>query len=141
MTITYFAYGANLDMDPMQERCPGAQPLQKAVLADYQLVAMQEGWLSIEPHPGSQVEGLLWELCKEHLIALDRYEDVADGLYVHTHKTVEAADGTSQHALVYVGSNSGPGVLHREYAERVGRAANRLFGTEAAQRIRTLGRL
>lgn len=139
MTVTYFAYGANLDIAPMQARCPGAMPLSTAVLPGYRLVAMREGWLSVEPDEGSQVEGLLWTIRDEHLVALDHYEDVADGLYTHACKSVDAADGTSLEALVYLGSNGGPGVLHAEYAERVACAAHKLLGPEVAQRIRALG--
>ena len=139
MTITYFAYGANLDLVPMQERCPGAQPLQTAILSGHRLVAMREGWLSIEPDDDDHVAGFLWDLREDHIVALDRYEGVAEGEYARAYRTVDAADGTSPEALVYLGCNSGPGVLHAEYAERVARAAHKLLGPTVAQSIRALG--
>ena len=77
MSVTYFAYGANLDLPAMQTRCPGARPLQTALLADHRLVAMREGWLSITPAPGAGVAGLLWQLEAVHLKALDAYEEGA----------------------------------------------------------------
>ena len=122
----------------MQARCPGAEVLETATLADYCLRVMREGWLSIAPMPGENVEGLLWRLQKEHLVALDIYEDVADGLYTHEHLVVENVEGTAVKALVYIGSNPGPGTLHREYGERVARAAHDVLGAEAADRIRAL---
>ena len=138
MTITYFAYGANLDVPAMQRRCPGAVPLQTAFLSGHRLVAMREGWLSIMPDRDNGVAGLLWSLEKVHLEALDAYEEVADGLYVHETRQVEAKDGTTTDALVYIGTNEGPGILNAEYAGRVARAALAVLGADAAHRIRTL---
>ena len=138
MSILYFAYGANLDREAMLVRCPGAKTLEPAILEDHRVVAMKEGWLSIEGLPGERTEGLLWELDQEHLIALDEYEEVAEGLYVHEQRTVQPRSGPSVDALVYVGSNSGPGRLHAEYAQRVARAARRELGPEAAKRIEAL---
>ena len=136
MSITYFAYGANLDMPAMHQRCPGATVLEPATLADYRLVAMREGWLSITPQKGAMVQGLLWTLHEHHLPALDAYEDVADGLYQHHHLQVHTSTGTPLEALVYIGSNDGPGALYAEYGERVARAAETSLGTEAATRVR-----
>ena len=138
MSVTYFAYGANLDLPAMQTRCPGARPLQTALLADHRLVAMREGWLSITPAPGAGVAGLLWQLEAVHLKALDAYEEVADGRYVRAHHVVESEDGTSVTALLYIGTNQGPGRLNPEYAGRVARAARAVLGADAEARIRAL---
>ena len=138
MSILYFAYGANLDRKAMLLRCPGATVVERATLADHQLVAMQEGWLSIAPRCETHTDGLLWKLNQDHLIALDEYEEVADGLYVHEHRLVQRQSGGCVEALVYVGSNPGPGRLHKEYAERVARAARHELSQEAAKRIQDL---
>ena len=138
MTITYFAYGANLDVPAMQRRCPGAVPLQTACLAGHRLVSMREGWLSIVPSEDTDVEGLLWRLTPEHLVALDGYEEVEEGMYVHEQRRVRASDGTMLEALLYIGTNSGPGVLNGEYAGRVARAALAVIGEDVAQTIRRL---
>ena len=139
MTITYFAYGANLDADAMQRRCPGAEMLVPATLPEHRLVAMQEGWLSVQPDPDQTVEGLLWRLETTHLQALDLYEEVPDGVYTHRHAMIHPIDAPPREALIYQGRNHGPGRLHGEYAERVARAAERILGPEAAARIRALG--
>ncbi|MCH2144689.1 MAG: gamma-glutamylcyclotransferase [Phycisphaerales bacterium] len=139
MTITYFAYGANLDIEAMATRCPGAAVLERGQLPAHRLVAMREGWLSIEPAEDEVVEGLLWRLDDVHLVALDTYEEVHEGLYTHDRALIHRADGTACEALVYQGSNGGPGVLHAEYAERVARAAERTLGAAQAARIRALG--
>jgi gamma-glutamylcyclotransferase (GGCT)/AIG2-like uncharacterized protein YtfP len=138
VTITYFAYAANLYIPAMQARCPGAEVLGTATLTDYRLLVMREGWLSIDPMKGDSVAGLLWMLQEDHLAALDAYEDVANGLYERAHLVVESAQGVTAEALVYIGSNAGPGTLHHEYGESVARAAHDVLGEEAAHRIRTL---
>ena len=138
MSITYFAYGANLDADAMQLRCPGAVTLVSATLPGHRLVAMREGWLSVQPDPDETVEGLLWRLETNHLQALDRYEEVGDGVYTHRHAMIHPVGAPPREALIYQGRNHGPGKLHAEYAERVARAAERILGSEAAERIRAL---
>ncbi|MDG2031728.1 MAG: gamma-glutamylcyclotransferase [Phycisphaerales bacterium] len=138
MSVTYFAYGANLDVPAMQARCPGAIPLQTAALDGHRLVSMREGWLSITPDADHRVEGLLWTLEASHLAALDVYEEVAEDLYVHDRRLVEASDGSMIEALVYIGTNSGPGSLNQEYAGRVARAALAVLGADTASAIRSL---
>ncbi|MAJ46781.1 MAG: hypothetical protein CBC35_05675 [Planctomycetes bacterium TMED75] len=138
MSVNYFAYGANLDCRAMLGRCPNAQVLDRASLADHRVVSMREGWLSITPAEGEQTEGLLWKLREEHLVALDLYEEVDQGLYVHETRRVDPQQGDPIDALVYVGANSGPGLLHAEYAERVAAAARRELGEAAASRIEAL---
>lgn len=138
MSILYFAYGANLDREAMSRRCPGAVVRERATLAGHELVAMRQGWLSITPRPEARTEGLLWELEDEHLVALDEYEEVAQGLYIHERRTVTTTDGATVEVLVYVGTNSGPGRLHAEYAGRVAKAARTELGPEAAGIIEAL---
>ena len=138
MSILYFAYGANLDREAMSRRCPGAMVRERAILADHELVAMRQGWLSIVPRPESRTEGLIWALEDEHLEALDEYEEVAQGLYIHERRTVETIDGATVEVLVYVGTNSGPGRLRAEYAGRVAKAARTELGPEAAGIIEAL---
>ena len=138
MSVVYFAYGANLDRKAMTERCPGAGVLERASLPDHRLVSMREGWLSITPAPGERIEGLLWTLNEEHLVALDLYEEVDRGLYVHETRRVDRLQDGPIDALVYVGTNAGPGRQHAEYAGRMAAAATRALGEAAARRIQAL---
>lgn len=138
MSIVYFAYGANLDRKAMTERCPGARVLERATLAEHRVTSMREGWLSICPATGERTEGLLWELNQDHLVALDRYEEVDRGLYVHETRRVDRLQDGPIDALVYVGTNAGPGSLRAEYAGRVAAAARCELGEAAARRIEAL---
>ena len=123
MTTAYFAYGANIDVHAMQRRCPTAVCTGTALLHDHRPTAMREGWLTIAHEAGWSTPGLLWTLQPSDIDALDIYEDIEIGLYVKERRLVTcSADDTPLDAMVYLGSNSGPGTLHEEYAGRVATA-------------------
>ena len=86
----YFAYGSNLHLGQMRQRCPSARPLRTYVLADYRL-AFRE-FADIEPSPGEQVAGALYDVGPEDVAALDIYEGVEGGFYAQVEHVME--DGT-----------------------------------------------
>lgn len=120
----YFAYGSNMDRDAMAARCPGSHPLGVARLARHRLVVMREGYLSVVRDPRLDVPGVLWRLALADMPALDRYEEVAGGLYWKRQLAVIGEAGPRQ-ALVYIGSNAGPGAPRPGYLEGVLDAARR----------------
>lgn len=123
MTTAYFAYGANIDVPAMQRRCPTAVCTGAALLHDHRATAMREGWLTIAHEPGWSTPGLLWSLQPSDIDALDIYEDIKKGLYVKQRRVVVCpGDDTPLDVMVYLGGNSGPGILHEEYAGRVATA-------------------
>ena len=71
MTI-YAAYGSNLNHGQMAVRCPKAKFVGTAKLLDHRLVF--RGVADIEAFKGASVEVGLWDITKECLNALDRYE-------------------------------------------------------------------
>ena len=130
MRTEYFAYGANIDAPAMRERCPTAVCTGLALLDDHRPRAMHEGWLTVERKTGWTTPGLLWTLETSDVEALDIYEDVEAGLYVKERRSVRRfGDDGSLEVMVYLGRNSGPGVLHEEYAGRVARAIRRELST------------
>ena len=86
----YFAYGANLNIENMSQRCPSAVAIEPFYLHDYRL--MFSGVASIEPAPGSRVPGALWaitEACEQSLDVFEGYpwlyrkqEIIMDGMPV-----------------------------------------------------------
>jgi gamma-glutamylcyclotransferase len=78
--IMYFAYGSNLDLAQMRERCPSARKEARAVLHGYAIAF--GGWsarwggavASIVPVRGSRVEGLLYRIDRADLHRLDQFE-------------------------------------------------------------------
>jgi gamma-glutamylcyclotransferase (GGCT)/AIG2-like uncharacterized protein YtfP len=120
----YFAYGANMDVAAMARRCPRSKALGPARLTRHRLAAMREGWLTAVRDPLSELHGVLWDVALADVAALDRFEDVADGLYVKRVQPVIAAGGPKR-ALIYFGTNGGPGALRADYLASVVAAARR----------------
>jgi hypothetical protein len=66
-TFLYFAYGSNLNMDQMRQRCPDSTGVSTAVLDGWQLV--ERTYADIEKCPGECVNGALYEISKNDLTA------------------------------------------------------------------------
>jgi gamma-glutamylcyclotransferase len=84
----YFAYGSNMNLEWVKERCPGSRPLRIATLHDYLLSFRYPstswpggGACDIVRCKGSLVWGVLFEVSEADLQVLDDYEDVAQGGY------------------------------------------------------------
>jgi hypothetical protein len=118
----YFAYGSNMDVAGMTERCPRAKPLGTARLVRHRLAIMREGWLTATRDPRGEVHGVLWELALSDMHALDRYEGLSAGLYAKSTQPVIGERGAKR-AIVYFGANSGPGVARADYIAGVLAAA------------------
>jgi len=73
----YLAYGSNLSMGQMAQRCPDAIYIGKAEITGYQLLfkGSQSGsYLTIEPKAGCSVPVLVWKISERDEQYLDRYE-------------------------------------------------------------------
>jgi gamma-glutamylcyclotransferase (GGCT)/AIG2-like uncharacterized protein YtfP len=121
MTL-YFAYGSNMSRTWMRKLCPKAEALGPAMLADYRVLVMSTGHASVLPHAGDDVHGVLWRIGPADLESLDRYEDVAGGLYDRWMLWVQHR-GERRTTLVYVGRSHTPGRAQPEYCELVLSAA------------------
>ncbi|HEY3995120.1 MAG TPA: gamma-glutamylcyclotransferase family protein, partial [Mycobacterium sp.] len=103
----YFAYGSNLCVRQMAQRCPDATDPRPAVLSDHDWLINQRGVATVEPLAGNQVHGVLWQISDGDLATLDSAEGVPvryrrDKLTVHTH------DGPRP-AWVYIDHRVTPG--------------------------------
>lgn len=75
----YVAYGSNLHVVQMQQRCPESKLIGKGIIQDHELEF--RGVATIKPSPGMNVPVVVWSISKSDELELDRYEGVADGLY------------------------------------------------------------
>ncbi len=101
----YFAYGSNMDVDGMRARAPNSRPLGPARLPRARFIIMQGGYASFMRDPLRTVHGVLWDLALSDVRLLDRYEDIASGLYRKIQQPVLREAGGSARALVYVGGS------------------------------------
>jgi len=119
----YFAYGANMNVKAMAGRCPGSHPLGRARLARHRFFIMTEGFASVTPDSRASVHGVLWDLALRDVRVLDRFEDVARGLYRKIHLPVLREPAGSARALVYIGNSAEQGPPAPDYLPEVIQAA------------------
>ena len=114
---SYFAYGSNLCVRQMALRCPDAADPRPAVLADHDWLINQRGVATVEPFPGNQVHGVLWQISDDDLATLD----TAGGVPVRYRRdrlTVHTGDGPSP-AWVYIDHRVTPGPPRPGYLPRI----------------------
>ncbi len=114
---SYFAYGSNLSVGQMAQRCPDAGNPRRAVLADHDWLINQRGVATVEPFDGTQVHGVVWDVSDYDLTHLDRAESVP-AHYRRDHMTVQTEDGPSD-AWVYIDHRVNPGPPRPGYLERI----------------------
>ena len=104
MTL-YFAYGANMEREAMEKRCPGATALGVALLRGHRYL-IARGYGAFARAPGRCVYGVLWRLTPRDLAALNLFENLDSGLYRRAMFTVEAGTRRAR-AMIYVGRGVG----------------------------------
>jgi hypothetical protein len=115
----YFAYGSNMDKTAMARRCPQARVLGLARLARHRFFITTDGTASVRRHPNTDVLGVLYELSFADLTRLDRYEDLASGLYVKISQPVLRQGAASVRALLYIGTAMNTGEPKPLYLEAI----------------------
>ena len=121
----YFAYGSNMDQTAMRTRCPRARVLGMARLPSHRFALMGNGYASVRPVSGADVYGVLYDLAPSDIAPLDRYENLAGGLYVRAWLPVVDAGGMACEALVYLGCDpTTGGCIHAGYMEGIAAAAH-----------------
>jgi gamma-glutamylcyclotransferase (GGCT)/AIG2-like uncharacterized protein YtfP len=99
----YFAYGANLDVEAMAQRCPRSRLIGVGRLARHRFAIMKEGFATVVRDPQANVHGVLYDLALADIPALDRYEHVSEGLYQKVTQPILRQQGGPVRALLYVG--------------------------------------
>ena len=121
MRYTYFAFGSNMSLDQMLQRCPEAEPAGIARLPGYRLLfsGFSRAWggavATVVKAPGSYVPGLLYRLTEADLARLDAFEG-APFVYERRRRRVRDATEAVRVAHVYGLAEMGwPGVPSAEY--------------------------
>jgi gamma-glutamylcyclotransferase (GGCT)/AIG2-like uncharacterized protein YtfP len=114
----YFAYGLNMDVIGMGKRCPRSKPLGLARLPRHRFIVTSDGYASVIRDPREEVHGVLWDCSLSDVRTLDKFEDIASGLYVKISQPV-IVEGGAKRALVYVGRSGTIGRPKPGYLEQV----------------------
>lgn len=105
----YFAFGSNMSPRQTPRRCPGARPVGAARLDNWRLIIPANGGATIVRQPGAVTHGVLWRFLPHHAGLMDRWENVAGGVYRRQWLRVEHADLGSVTALTYISDRRYPG--------------------------------
>ena len=97
----YFAYGSNLDLEQMAQRCPDAEIVGPVRLENYELRFRGSGFPTVAPKKGSTVHGLVWKITPNCEQSLDRYEGYPRH-YTKETVTVKDAAGAELPVMVYI---------------------------------------
>ena len=115
--ITYFAYGANLDLNGMGRRASGCDRISRATLPDYRLVF--RGVADVEPTAGEKVRGALYRITPQHLRALDSFEGYPR-LYIRKEVIVVPDAGEPVIATIYqMAGRKGYSPPHASYLDTI----------------------
>jgi len=105
----YVAYGSNLNIKQMANRCPTARVVGTSTLKDWRLLfrgAHAGAVATVEPFKGGSVPVLVWELTSADEAALDRYEGWP---FLYRKETVKVKlGGKNVKAMVYVMNEGRP---------------------------------
>lgn len=119
----YFAYGANMDVEAMAARCPGAKPIGLARLPRHRWIISADGYANVIRDARRDVHGMLWDLALSDVPPLDKYEDVPR-LYRKVQQPVISTSGIRR-AMVYLGRSIEVGRPRPGYLEMVLAAAEK----------------
>jgi gamma-glutamylcyclotransferase (GGCT)/AIG2-like uncharacterized protein YtfP len=117
-TQYYFGYGSNLSKEQMAIRCPESKYYASGTLSGYSWLINERGYASIKPSESDFVLGEIFTLSQQDVDYLDIYESVEEGMYLKINLSVQTSKGTID-CLVYIASDSTPGIPQEEYIERI----------------------
>lgn len=122
--IRNFAYGSNTALRYIREYCPSASLVMRASLPNYRIEFrrysenLAGGISTIIANPGYLVHGVLYDISRKDIEALDELEDVPLGIYVRETMLVLGEDGGWHAADLYrVAKPDGPYTPSRQYVE------------------------
>ena len=108
-TTLYIAYGSNLNLEQMADRCPTAKVAGASKLTGYQLRfrgGRHGAVATVEKKRGGSVPILVWEITPADEAALDRYEGWP---HLYRKETVQVRlNGKSVSAMIYIMNEGRP---------------------------------
>ena len=131
----YIAYGSNLNIRQMKQRCPSARIIGTADLAGWQLLfkgSKTGSYLTIERKNGSTVPVAVWEITAEDEKALDRYEGYPSFYYKKKlplrYQGIRTGRTHSCNAMVYIMHEERPLGLPSQFYVNTCAEGYRYFG-------------
>ena len=105
----YLAYGSNLNLEQMANRCPTAKVVGASKIKGYRLLfrgSHAGAVATIEPFKGESVPVLVWDITPGDEAALDRYEGWP---FLYRKETIKVRlNGKTVQAMVYIMNEGRP---------------------------------
>lgn len=114
----YFAYGSNLWLKQMKDRCSGHRVIGKGILKGYRWIISKRGYANIIKSKADEVHGVVYEISASDEKNLDRYEGVNSGSYRKEMIIVEV-EGQNKNCLVCIDPIEQEGKPKQEYIGRI----------------------
>ena len=109
------AYGRNLDLKRMKEKCPNCKLFGSGILYDWQIAFKK--YITIEPKLGKEVPVGIWIINKKAEKELDAIEQFP---IMYRKEYVDISiNGKDKKALVYLINDSNPTFPKKDYFERL----------------------
>ena len=122
--MIYFAFGSNMNLEQMSERCKNSRFISSGALEKFRFVydGYSTRWHgavgNIVPSNGHRVLGGLFEVTEEDLGALDCYEGYPTR-YQKIELPVTSKDGTEMKAIAYFREGEKEGLPSEDYMNAV----------------------
>nr|WP_321464876.1 gamma-glutamylcyclotransferase family protein [uncultured Desulfobulbus sp.] len=121
MKRLYFAYGSNMHLAQMRDRCPKSPLVGPGLLCGYRWIITTRGYANIVADSQAMVEGLLFQLDPEDERRLDGFEGVHLGNYRKVSVRV-LSNREELNALTYIDPITTEGLPKGEYVGRINAA-------------------
>lgn len=122
MKRLYIAYGSNLNVEQMKQRCPDARLHKTGFLKNWDLIfrgSMTGFYATIRRKSGAKVPVAIWEISPRDEMQLDRYEGYPR-FYQKENVYVTHEDGSRTKGMVYIMSkNALPGKPTMNYVNTI----------------------
>ena len=111
----YFAYGSNLCIRQMNDRCPNNSKIGTGKLKGHRWIITKRGYANVVKSSDEDVWGIIYEISMSDEDKLDVYEGVSRKCYVKENLDI-LIDGKIQNCLTYVDPTTEEGVPTSTYA-------------------------
>ena len=116
--IMYFAYGSNLCIRQMNNRCPNNSKIGMGKLKGHRWIITKRGYANVIKSSNEDVWGIIYQISMSDEDKLDVYEGVSKKCYVKENLDI-LIDGKIQNCLTYVDPTTEEGVPTSTYANTI----------------------
>ena len=116
--IMYFAYGSNMCIRQMNERCPNNSKIGIAQLSGYRWIISTRGYANVVKSSNDDVWGVIYEISIQDEAKLDGYEGVSTKCYLKENLDI-LIDRGIKNCLTYVDPITEIGIPSYTYSNTI----------------------